>query len=173
MFTKKRGLILTAALVLSTASLATHAVESSTTPYVGNYIADVAKEHKSVADSYKIITEPVHARFDWLKDYGTASPATEVTIDGKKYAAFSGCEPHNCTNSSYVLLLDPESNEFVTGAVLFQNDDDTQKKEATPNPTDPKPAQDTSKPQTTVMWLGEYSYDYIPSVWRLFYPEDN
>ena len=83
MFTKKRGSILTAALVLSTASLATHAVESSTTPYVGNYIADVAKEHKSVADSYKIITEPVHAPFDCLKDYCPASPATELTIAGK------------------------------------------------------------------------------------------
>jgi len=49
---------------------------------------------------------------DWVKRGGTSTPASEVTINGQKYLALSGCKPHNCPAESIAILYSPDKGDI-------------------------------------------------------------
>lgn len=139
------------ALLSSTAALAN---ETSTPAFVNEYLSDIVQTNKDIATSFATLTAQAPEQTAWIAEYGTASPGVEVSINDKSYVAFSGCEPHNCPQSAYVMLLNPKTNQFTKGAVRY----DTSHEQA-PH-------------QSTVVWLGEYDFDYVPAIWQQFYPID-
>ncbi|AWP33362.1 MULTISPECIES: Ivy family c-type lysozyme inhibitor [Pantoea] len=48
----------------------------------------------------------------WVKEGGTSTPANEVTINGKKYLALSGCKPHNCPSQSIAILYSLDKGDI-------------------------------------------------------------
>ncbi len=137
-------------LLTVTASAAQPASDTNT-PFVNEYLADITQNNKEIATSFANLIKETPQETAWLSQYGTASPGVLVTVNEKDYVAFSACEPKNCPNSSYVALLDPSTNDFVKGAVRYES------------------AEDTTPHQTTVVWLGDYDYDFVPTIWQQFY----
>ncbi|AWG35760.1 Ivy family c-type lysozyme inhibitor [Alcaligenes aquatilis] len=103
-------------LVLGTALLVpvlSHAQSSESV-----YLADLAKSNKQVAQQYQNLMQDVAKRASWVKEFGTASPGETVSLDGRHYQVFQGCKPHDCTSSSYVVLLDAQAQTLSYGAFV-------------------------------------------------------
>lgn len=145
--------ILTALLgsTLSFAALATQPAVDTNTPFVNEYLGDIAQNNPEIATSFANLIKDAPQETAWLNNYGTASPGVLVTINDTDYVAFSACEPKNCPNSGYVAVLDPRTNDFIKGAVRYES------------------AENTTPHQTTVVWLKEYDTDFVPTIWQQFY----
>lgn len=103
-------------LVLGTALLVpvlSHAQSSESV-----YLADLAKSNKQVAQQYQNLMQDVAKRASWVKEFGTASPGETVSLDRRHYQVFQGCKPHDCTSSSYVVLLDAQAQTLSYGAFV-------------------------------------------------------
>lgn len=48
----------------------------------------------------------------WVKQGGTSTPASTVTLQGETWQLLSGCKPHNCPAQSIALLYSPEKGEI-------------------------------------------------------------
>ena len=82
------------------------------------YLADLAAADKQIADQYRSLMRDVSKRASWVNQYGTASPAETVSLDGRDYQLFRACKPHNCPSESYVILLDPTKQTVSHGAFV-------------------------------------------------------
>ncbi|HRL21876.1 Ivy family c-type lysozyme inhibitor [Alcaligenes sp. SDU_A2] len=82
------------------------------------YLADLASTNKHVADQYRALMRDVAKRASWVNQYGTASPAETVSVDGRNYHLFRACKPHNCPSESYVVLLDAQKQTLAHGAFV-------------------------------------------------------
>ncbi|ASR88504.1 Ivy family c-type lysozyme inhibitor [Alcaligenes faecalis] len=128
-------------LVLGTALLVpvlSHAQSSESV-----YLADLAKSNKQVAQQYQNLMQDVAKRASWVKEFGTASPGETVSLDGRHYQVFQGCKPHDCTSSSYVVLLDAQAQTLSYGAFV-------ENKESGPGWT-----------SSQIQWLGNPELDQI------------
>ena len=130
------------------------AADSAPVPFVNEYLGDLAQQHKEIAASFAKLTENSPEQTAWIANYGTASPGVAITVNDKDYVAFSACEPQNCPQSGYVVILDPNTQQFLHGAVRYESS-----------------AKETIH-QTTVEWLGKYDLDFVPAIWQQFYPVD-
>ncbi|MEN5252505.1 Ivy family c-type lysozyme inhibitor [Alcaligenes aquatilis] len=107
------------------------------------YLADLAKSNKQVAQQYQNLMQDVAKRASWVKEFGTASPGETVSLDGRDYQVFQGCKPHDCTSSSYVVLLDAQAQTLSYGAFV-------ENKESGPGWT-----------SSQIQWLGNPELDQI------------
>lgn len=82
------------------------------------YLADLANQHPEINTSFATLMAPAIKQADWVKNFGTASPAEYIQLDGKQYAVFTGCRPHNCPSESYAALYNPTIKQFVAGAYI-------------------------------------------------------
>ncbi len=77
-------------------------------PYIFDvYDGDAA--FKKALDKFKKL--PVASKDDWIAN-GTASPSAPVILDGKTYAIFDVCKPHDCGDNGYSLAYDPEEKKL-------------------------------------------------------------
>ncbi|ATH98580.1 Ivy family c-type lysozyme inhibitor [Alcaligenes faecalis] len=107
------------------------------------YLADLAKSNKQVAQQYQSLMQDVAKHASWVKDFGTASPGETVSLDGRDYQLFQGCKPHDCTSSSYVVLLDTQKQTISYGAFV-------ENKESGPGLA-----------SSQIQWLGNPEFDQI------------
>lgn len=145
------ALITSSALLSSTVVIANDNTQSA---FVDEYLSEIVQKNKDMATSFSNLTADAPDQTSWIANYGTASPGVSVSVNNKDYVAFSACEPKNCPQSAYVVLLDPETKKFVKGAIRYESE-----AEQTPH-------------QSTVVWLGEYDFDFVPTIWQQFYPID-
>ncbi|EIB99787.1 Ivy family c-type lysozyme inhibitor [Pantoea sp. Sc1] len=74
------------------------------------YLYDFIQNKQTGQAYHKLIAG--HAFPAWVKQGGTSTPATEVTIKGVKYQALSGCKPHNCPAQTIAILYSPEKGDI-------------------------------------------------------------
>lgn len=109
-------------LVLGSTLLAPFLGHAQTSESV--YLADLAKSNKQVAQQYQSLMQDVAKHANWVKEFGTASPGETVSLDGRNYQVFQGCKPHDCTSSSYVVLLDTQKQTLSYGAFVENKESD-------------------------------------------------
>lgn len=129
-----------------------YSAEKSLPTFENQYLSDITEQSKDLAKSYTNLTQGASKTVTWLPTYGVATPGVKVLVNEKEYIAFGGCEPHNCPNSSYVVVLDPSTQQFIKGAVRYET------------------KTDEASHQTQLVWLGDYDEDFVPIIWNQFYP---
>src|SRR5690625_4134075 len=85
------------------------------------YLYEAAQSDLNLVSSYKQFIAPVLDKADWLRGYGTASPAQVENLDGTEYWVFAGCKPHDCPSKSYVMMYDQTQKKIVDGAIVKQH----------------------------------------------------
>lgn len=85
-------------LIITTLALLPFIVSAEGNSYLFDFV-----QGKETGGAYKSLIAK-HNLPAWVKDGGTSTPANEVTIDGRKYLALSGCKPHNCPAESIAIL---------------------------------------------------------------------
>lgn len=68
----------------------------------GPYLFDFAQD-KTTGKAYQALIHKEKLP-RWVAGGGTSTPANEVTINGEKFYALSGCRPHNCPAQSIAVL---------------------------------------------------------------------
>ena len=107
------------------------------------YLADLAASNKQVNQQYQSLMQDVAKRATWVKEFGTASPAQTVSLDGRDYQLFQGCKPHDCTSASYVVLLDTQKQTMSYGAFIENK------------------ASDKGTASSQIQWLGDPELDQL------------
>ncbi len=107
------------------------------------YLADLAASNKQVNQQYQSLMQDVSKRAAWVKEFGTASPAQTVSLDGRDYQLFQGCKPHDCTSASYVVLLDTQKQTMSYGAFIENK------------------ASDKGTASSQIQWLGDPELDQL------------
>jgi len=115
------------------------------------YLYEAAQSDLNLVSSYKQLIAPVLDKADWLRGYGTASPAQVENLDGTEYWVFAGCKPHDCPSQSYVVMYDPTQKKMVAGALV----------------TNTYEEQDIQSSQ--IEWLGETNLDYTRVLGKYLY----
>ncbi len=82
------------------------------------YLADLAASDKHIAQQYRSLMRDLSKRASWVNQFGTASPAETISLDGRDYQLFRACKPHNCPSESYVVVLDPQKKTLNHGAFV-------------------------------------------------------
>lgn len=129
----------------------------STVPYVNEYLPDIAEKNTAVAERFVHFFEPVAGQAEWIKNYGTTTPARLVTAgeNEQNYLVFQGCKPHDCNTQSYLVLYNPKSEQFEAGALR----------------TDTMTDQGTLT-ETKITWLGEANDSLTQVMWDEFTPSE-
>lgn len=143
--------ILLSSITASSISIG-HATNTEKVVFAGEYLSNISEQHKDIATEFSQLTKGILQQAPWVANYGTASPGIAVQVNEKDYVAFSACEPKNCPNSAYVVLLDPSTKTLTQGALRIESDEKT------------------APHQSTVVWLGQYDHDFVPTIWQQFYP---
>jgi len=81
------------------------------------YPSQLLKRKPALQSQYTQLIKPVVAEHAWVKQIGTETPVTEVTVADTQYAVLSSCKPHDCAAQSMVSLMQPGSKQAV-GALL-------------------------------------------------------
>lgn len=87
----------------------------------GMHMAEAAQASPALAKDFARLTQSL--KVEWLKAYGTTSPAVVQTVDEKRYLVFQGCKPHDCTSESYVVLVHEQSQKIAGGAFVKSEND--------------------------------------------------
>lgn len=116
------------------------------------YLADLASKYPEINTSFSTLMAPVIKQADWVKSFGTASPAETIQLDDKKYAVFTGCRPHNCPSESYAALFNPESKQFIAAAYIQNISTDNQLTES------------------KITWLNGAETDFVNVLGRYLFP---
>lgn len=127
----------------------------STIPYVDEYLPDIAEKNTAIAERFVHFFEPVQDNAEWVKNYGTTTPARLVTAGDpeQSYLVFQGCKPHDCMTQSYLVLYNPKSEQFEAGALR----------------TDTLTDQGVLT-ETRLQWLGDASDSLAQVIWDEFTP---
>lgn len=93
-------------LMIAALSLLPFMVGAEGNPYLFDFV-----QGKETGKAYKSLIAK-HNLPSWVKDGGTSTPANEITIDGRKYLALSGCKPHNCPAQSIAVLYSLDKGDI-------------------------------------------------------------
>ena len=91
---------------------------AQTFPIGEGYLYQEVAQDAALAQQFTEITKPLSTHFSWVAQYGTASPAENLKVDGKNYTVYQGCKPHDCPAESYVVLYDATHKKMVAGAFV-------------------------------------------------------
>lgn len=94
------------------------AQQAQTFPIGEGYLYQEVAKDPILAQQFAEITQPLNTHFAWVANYGTASPAESIKVDGKNYTVYHACKPHNCPAESYVVLYDTHNKKMVAGAFV-------------------------------------------------------
>lgn len=84
----------------------------------GKHMYEAAKADPALSAEFKRIMKPFISTSSWVESYGTTSPSTIETVDGKTYEVYWGCKPHDCITESYVVLYSQQTRKITAGAFL-------------------------------------------------------
>lgn len=93
-------------LMIAALSLLPFTVVAESNPYLFDFV-----QGKETGKAYKSLIAKRNLP-SWVKDGGTSTPANEITIDGRKYLALSGCKPHNCPAQSIAVLYSLDKGDI-------------------------------------------------------------
>lgn len=93
-------------LMIVALALLPFTVSAEGNPYLFDFV-----QGKETGGAYKTLIAR-HNLPSWVKDGGTSTPANEITIDGRKYLALSGCKPHNCPAQSIAILYSVDKGDI-------------------------------------------------------------
>src|SRR3546814_20244249 len=66
----------------------------------GVHMYEAAKADSALSAEFQRIIKPVATESPWALSFGTPSPSTTESVDGKAYDVFWGCKPHDCIRSA-------------------------------------------------------------------------
>lgn len=69
----------------------------------GQYYMSEFLEGKDTGKAYQSLITKENLP-EWVKEGGVSTPANRLTINGEKYLALSGCQPHSCPWQSIAIL---------------------------------------------------------------------
>ncbi|MBJ8937854.1 Ivy family c-type lysozyme inhibitor [Citrobacter koseri] len=93
-------------LMIVALALLPFTVSAEGNPYLFDFV-----QGKETGGAYKALIAG-HNLPSWVKDGGTSTPANEITLDGRKYLALSGCKPHNCPAQSIAILYSVDKGDI-------------------------------------------------------------
>ena len=82
------------------------------------HLSDVAQSNPQLAEQYQSLLKPFMGQSEWLANYGTTAPGTQVSLDDTKYVVYWGCKPHDCVSENYAILVEANSQKLVAGAFV-------------------------------------------------------
>lgn len=116
----------------------------------GTHLFEAAQSDQVLAQAFAQTMEAIARTSPWVRQYGTTSPASIETIDGRSYVVFQGCKPHDCVSESYAALYDPQRGKMR--AVFVQSD------YAGPSLT-----------QSRLSWLGKPEFEHAKVLGRYLF----
>jgi hypothetical protein len=112
---------------------------------------EAAKADPALASEFQRITKPIATGSPWVLSFGTTSPSTTESVDGKTYDVFWGCKPHDCVTESYTVLYDRNAKRITAGAFVRNTYDG-------PILT-----------ESRITWLGKTEYDSARTLAKYLY----
>ena len=93
-------------LIMAVLALLPLAAGALDNPYLSDFVQDkeTGKAYRSLIARYQLPS--------WIKEGGTSTPASQVSIDGISYLALSGCMPHNCAAQAISILYSPDKGDI-------------------------------------------------------------
>lgn len=82
------------------------AVGAQGNPYLSDFV-----HGKETGKAYSDLIARYHLP-SWVKEGGTSTPASQITIKGIPYLVLSGCMPHNCDSQSISVLYSPDKGDI-------------------------------------------------------------
>lgn len=134
------------ALALSLAAASPLYAEQS-----GTHMYEATKADPALASEFQRVTKPVATESPWVLSFGTTSPSTTESVDGKTYEVFWGCKPHDCVTESYTVLYDRNAKRITAGAFVRNIYD---------GPT---------LTESRITWLGKTEYDSARAMGKYLY----
>lgn len=124
---------------------------AQTFPVGEGYLYQEVARDNALAQQFAEITQPLNTHFGWVAQYGVAVPVEYVQIDGKEYAAYQGCKPHDCLSEKYVVLYDEQARKMVAGAFIQHK------------------FEQLTLLESKLSWLNEQSAHFSPALIRLLF----
>jgi len=117
----------------------------------GTHMYEAAKADPALAAEFQRITKPVATDSPWVLSFGTTSPSTTESIDGKAYDVFWGCKPHDCVSESYAVMYDRSAKRITAGAFVRNVYDGP------------------SLTESRITWLGQTEFDFARTLGKYLY----
>lgn len=117
----------------------------------GVHLYEASKADPALSAEFQRIIKPVATESPWALSFGTTSPSTTESVDGKAYEVFWGCKPHDCISESYVVMYDRSERRIIAGAFVRNVYDG--------------PALNESR----ITWLGKTEFDSARALGKYLY----
>lgn len=93
-------------LIIAVLALLPLAAVAQNNPYLSDFLQskETGKAYRSLIARYQLPS--------WVKEGGTSTPASKISIEGIPYLALSGCMPHNCATQAISILYSPEKGDI-------------------------------------------------------------
>lgn len=93
-------------LIITVLALLPMAAGAQNKPYLNDFVQgkETGKAYRSLIARYQLPS--------WVKEGGTSTPASQVSIEGAPYLALSGCMPHNCATQAISILYSPDKGDI-------------------------------------------------------------
>ena len=113
------GVIMLKAIYVSVVALPlAFAVPATFAEQTGQHMGEAAQADPELSAEFQRVMRSMLASALWVESYGTTSPSTAETMDGRAYEVYWGCKPHDCVSESYVVMYSPADKTIVAGAFV-------------------------------------------------------